>query len=79
MLEFARPDNVILTNLGVHPGLASQLMEADHADLMRDTPIITNHHLRGADELPHHGLKEFASEKLPFQQFAMNTSRRFAV
>src|SRR5437660_20976 len=34
--------------------------------------LIYHHHQRGADELPHRGLKEFGSEQLPFQRFAAN-------
>ena len=34
--------------------------------------MIYNHHQRGADELPHRGVKEFGSEQLPFQRFAAN-------
>ena len=37
-----------------------------------DTSLIYHHHQRGADELPHRGLKEFASEQLPFKRFATN-------
>jgi len=31
-----------------------------------------HHDQRGADELPHRGLKEFGSEQLPFKRFAAN-------
>ena len=34
--------------------------------------MIFHHHQRGADELPHSGLKEFGSEQLPFNRFASN-------
>src|SRR5256884_8424 len=37
-----------------------------------DTSLIYHHHQRGADELPHRGLKEFGSEQLPFKRFATN-------
>ena len=39
---------------------------------VEDKTIIFHHHQRGADELPHRGLKEFGSEQLPFQHFAPN-------
>ena len=31
-----------------------------------------HHHQRGADELPHRGLKDFGSEQLPFHRFGSN-------
>ena len=74
VFEFVRPDNVILTNLGVHAGLTQQLVKAGHADMMNTHEIISSHHLRGADELPHRALKEFASKHLPFRRFSMNTA-----
>ena len=39
---------------------------------LQDDSLIYHHHQRGADELPHRGLKEFGSEQLPFQRFAAN-------
>src|SRR2546427_3105431 len=58
LLEFARPDNIIVTNLS-------------SADL-NDECLIYYHHQRGADELPHRGLKEFGSEQMPFKRFGAN-------
>jgi hypothetical protein len=58
LLEFARPDNIIVTNLSA-------------ADL-NDACVIYYHHQRGADELPHRGLKEFGSEQMPFKRFGAN-------
>ena len=72
LLDFARPDNIILTNLA--PG--EPVMEQMPRDLRKywkeDASLIFHHHQRGADELPHRGLKEFGSEQLPFQRFAAN-------
>ena len=60
LLEFARPDNIIVTNLASGPqGLG-------------DEELIFHHHQRGADELPHRGLKEFGSEQLPFKRYGAN-------
>src|SRR5467141_1047492 len=60
LLDFARPDNIILTNLASGPqGLG-------------DEELIFHHHQRGADELPHRGLKEFGSEQLPFKRYGAN-------
>jgi hypothetical protein len=36
----------------------------------KDISLIYHHHQRGADELPHRGLKAFGSEQLPFNRFA---------
>src|SRR5438034_11159568 len=58
MIECARADNIIVTNLSC-------------VDL-NDECLIYHHHQRGADELPHRGLKEFGSEQLPFKRFGAN-------
>ena len=72
LLEFARPDNIIVTNLASgEPAL--EKMPADLGKYwLDDESVIYNHHQRGADELPHRGVKEFGSEQLPFQRFAAN-------
>ena len=36
--------------------------------------MIHRHHQRGADELPHRGLKDFGFEELPFKRFIPNTA-----
>lgn len=72
LLEFARPDNIILTNLDLaHEALQKMAPELQKYWL-RDETIIHHHHQRGADELPHRALKEFGSEQLPFKRFAAN-------
>jgi hypothetical protein len=72
LLEFARPDNIILTNVTVENKVLRE-MPADIRDYLLDEGnIIFQHHQRGADELPHRGLKEFGSEQLPFQRFGAN-------
>ena len=72
LLDFARPDNIILTNLS--PG--EPALEKLPADLrkywLEDITVIYHHHQRGADELPHRGVKDFGSEQLPFKRFAAN-------
>jgi len=71
-LDFARPDNIILTNLAPE----SAVLEAMPSELRKywsqEQPLIFHHHQRGADELPHRGLKEFGSEQLPFKRFGAN-------
>jgi hypothetical protein len=72
LLDFARPDNIIVTNLdlthNVLQGMTPELQEY----WLEDETIIFHHHQRGADELPHRALKEFGSEQLPFKRFAAN-------
>jgi hypothetical protein len=72
LLEFARPDNIIVTNLDhAHDALTKMEPELQKYWL-EDKTIIFHHHQRGADELPHRALKEFGSEQLPFKRFAAN-------
>ena len=68
LLDFARPDNVVLTNIGVNPKvLVNCSTEDEEIRLANTETIIESHHMRGADELPHRGLKDFGFEELPFQ------------
>lgn len=74
LLDFARPDNVIITNLGINPqALAYTSAERRQAWIQPKT-LVQTHHLRGADELPHRGLKDFGDEELPFKRFAPNSA-----
>jgi len=41
-------------------------------EIIRVESIIESHHQRGADELPHRGLKDFGFEELPFKRFSPN-------
>ena len=72
LLEFARPDNIILTNLAPGAPVLEQLPRPLRKYWKKDTSLIHHHHQRGADELPHRGLKDFGSEQLPFKRFAAN-------
>jgi len=72
LLEFARPDNIILTNLVSGEPVLEGMPRAVREYWEEDTSLIYHHHQRGADELPHRGLKEFGSEQLPFKRFATN-------
>ncbi|GAX60907.1 hypothetical protein SCALIN_C15_0048 [Candidatus Scalindua japonica] len=74
LLDFARPDNVILTNIGVNPKvLANCSTQEEERRLLHTETIIESHHMRGADELPHRGLKDFGFEELPFKRFVPNS------
>ena len=74
LLDFARPDNVILTNIGVNPKvLVNCGTQEEKRRLVKAETIIESHHMRGADELPHRGLKDFGFEELPFKRFVPNS------
>lgn len=72
LLEFARPDNIILTNLAAGEPVVEAMTRSDQKYWLDDATLIFQHHQRGADELPHRGLKDFGSEELPFRRFARN-------
>ncbi len=74
LLDFARPDNVIMTNLGVNSAVLAGCSPEIRRKLLRAEQIIGSHHQRGADELPHRGLKDFGFEELPFKRFAANSA-----
>lgn len=72
LLEFARPDNIIVTNLDPAHDVLQKMPPELQKYWLEDETIIFHHHQRGADELPHRALKEFGSEQLPFKRFAAN-------
>ena len=72
LLEFARPDNIILSNLDLAHEVLKKMGPKDQEYWLDDKAIIFHHHQRGADELPHRALKEFGSEQLPFKRFSAN-------
>src|SRR5208283_609162 len=74
ILEFARPDNVIVTNLGVVPAVLESCAPAVRAYWETPEAIIRSHHGRGAEELPHRGIKDFGFEALPFKRFSPNAA-----
>jgi len=74
LLEFARPDTVLYTNLGMGEDIDRLLQDAGLAHWTEPEHVIRLHHTRGADELVHRALKEFGSETLPFKRFAANAA-----
>lgn len=74
LLDFARPDNIIITNLGMNPEVVKGCSAPIRRELTQVESIIRSHHQRGADELPHRGLKDFGFEELPFKRFIPNTA-----
>ena len=74
LLEFARPDTVIYTNLGMGDKIDTLLETAGLEEWTDAKHVIRLHHGRGADELVHRALKEFGTETLPFKRFAPNAA-----
>ncbi len=74
LLEFARPENVILTNCGLNSELFKNLPQNQQNNWLKPESLIVSHHGRGADELPHRGVKDFGFEQLPFKRFAPNSA-----
>jgi hypothetical protein len=70
LLDFARPDNLIYTNLG----MGSRLDEMLSSEWLSAEGIISAYHERGSDELVHRAFKDFGFEQLPFQRFVANAA-----
>ena len=79
LLEFARPDTLLYTNLGMGEDIDGLLQAAGLAHWTRAEHVIGLHHGRGADELVHRALKEFGNEALPFKRFAPNAAFYYAM
>jgi len=71
-LAFARKDAVIYTNLGLGGPIDRRLTEAGKASLLQTESVIETHHGRGQDELVHRALKDFGTERMPFERFFQN-------
>ena len=74
LLEFARPDTIIYTNLGMGGPIDESLIAAGFGDLLEASHIIACYHGRGFDELVHRAFKEFVDQRLPFKGFRQNTA-----
>lgn len=74
LLDFARPDAVLVTNLGRGERIDRELQAAGLGEWTGSERIIELYHQRGADELVFRALKEFASETLPFRGFSANSA-----
>jgi hypothetical protein len=70
--DFARKDMVIYTNLGLGGPIDRRLEEARKESLLKTPSRVELHHGRGRDELVHRALKEFGTERMPFQEFFPN-------
>lgn len=74
LFEFERPDNVILTNIGINKNVLKYCTPEQTEYWLKIATIIGTHHQNGADELSHRGLKDFGSEQLPFKRFGSNSA-----
>ena len=72
IFDFARPDNVILTNIGINEKVLENCTPERKDYWLNLTSIIISYHQCGADELTHRGLKDFGFEQLPFKNFNSN-------
>jgi len=72
LLDFARPANLILTNIGVNVEVLKNMSPKNKLNWAKIDKVIGSHHSRGADELPHRALKDLGFESLPFKQFNQN-------
>lgn len=79
LLDFAKQNTIIYTNIGLGDDIDRQLIEAGHFDMFKATSIIKCYHNRGNDELVNRALKDFASEKLPFKKFNMNAAYYYTI
>ncbi len=71
-LAFARKDTVIYTNLGQGGPIDQRLKEAGKSSLLQVESVIEAYHDRGRDELVHRALKDFGTERMPFEDFFQN-------
>ncbi|MGQ9636092.1 MAG: IS1380 family transposase [Bryobacteraceae bacterium] len=74
LLQFARPETVLYTNLGMGFAIDEALRTAGLEAWLSDAGVLERYHGRGANELAHRGLKDFGSETLPFKRFESNAA-----
>lgn len=74
LLEFARPDTILYTNLGMGETIDTLLANVGRYDMVGAEKVIECAHGRGRCELVHRAFKDFGHEELPFKRFAPNTA-----
>lgn len=73
IFEFARPDTILYTNIGMDPEMTEEIVQAGGQHYLDPGTIIELNHRRGKSELNHRSQKEFAGkEQFPFERFGMN-------
>lgn len=79
LLDFARPDTVLYTNLGSGGPIDAHLRAAGQEAWLTPERILECHHNRGRDELVHRTLKDFAAQQLPFRRFGPNAAFYYTI
>ena len=79
LLNFARPDTIIYTNLGMETEIDKRLVKMGMKKMLTARGIIKSYHDRGGDELVNRALKDFGSEQLPFKRFHQNAAFYFTM
>lgn len=76
LLEYARPELIIYTNIGMKNEITHSILRAHRSDETEISPeaIINAYHFRARDELVNRALKDFGTEHLPFKRFASNAA-----
>ena len=74
LLNFARPDTIIYTNIGRGEVIDEGLVRCGREELLTAKGIIETYHGRGSDELVYRALKDFGFEQMPFKSFAQNAA-----
>ena len=74
VFNFARPETILYTNLGMEQNIDELLVMAGKSDLREAENIIESAHARGRNELVHRAFKDFGHEELPFKRFASNAA-----
>ncbi len=76
LLEYARPELILYTNIGMGNSITSSILKAHRSDETEISPeaIINAYHFRARDELVNRALKDFGTEHLPFKRFASNAA-----
>jgi hypothetical protein len=75
LLDIARPDSVLYTNIGCNATLTTQLETLSNKELVATENIIQCAHNRGCNELCNRSVKDcMINEKLPFKRFGMNAA-----
>ncbi len=74
VLDFARTERVIYTNLGMGGEIDQRIKHAGLSHWLTPHGVIELAHGRGRDELVHRALKDFGHEQLPFKLFQTNNA-----
>ena len=74
LFEFARPDTLIYTNLGMGQEIDHQLNALNKGNNIATEGCIKLYHGRGRNELVNRAFKDFGFQELPFKRFAANAA-----